>query len=126
MPYDILRPCLEPRCPALVPHGRCPAHERTYDRQRGTARERGYTSRWDEYSKARLQRYPLCGQRQDGLLYPEHSQCAKEGRTVAAQCTDHIVAVHKGGSMWDESNHQSLCLACNSRKANELEGGFGR
>jgi len=26
---------------------------------------------------------------------------------------------------WDESNHQSLCIGCNSYKAALLEGGFG-
>lgn len=35
---------------------------------------------------------------------------------VLAEVTDHIVPVSKGGSMWDRSNHQSLCRSCNSAK----------
>jgi 5-methylcytosine-specific restriction protein A len=43
-----------------------------------------------------------------------------------ATVTDHIVA-HKGDRrlFWDSKNWQSLCRACNSRKAAEQEGAFG-
>ena len=121
-----LRRCVHQGCPSLVKHGRCPAHEKAYDQRRGTAQERGYTYEWAKYSKAWLRAHPLCGMRLDGKRHAEHSACTKAGRRVAAQCTDHIKAVAQGGAMFDAANHQSLCLSCNTTKAIESEGGFGR
>jgi 5-methylcytosine-specific restriction endonuclease McrA len=45
---------------------------------------------------------------------------------VASQCVDHIVP-HKGDErlFWEPTNHQPLCLPCNSAKAVREEGGFG-
>ena len=41
-----MKVCREPGCPALVAadayRGRCPSHQRTYEMQRGTPRQRGY------------------------------------------------------------------------------------
>lgn len=107
--------CLEVGCSVLVSSGRCPEHERAYDRRRGTSAERLYDYRWREYSKRRLRRHPLC------VL------CLDEGRTTAATVTDHRIP-HKGNRrlFWDRSNHQSVCAPCNTRKANREEGGFGR
>jgi 5-methylcytosine-specific restriction endonuclease McrA len=64
--------------------------------------------------------------RQDGALHAEHSRCVQEGRRVRATCTDHIRAIRDGGAVFDPANHQSLCGACNRRKAIAYEGGFGR
>jgi len=72
-------------------------------------------------SKAFLAQHPLCGMRPDGQRHTEHSQCAQQGRIVAAQCTDHILAKVQGGTD-DWHNLQALCLACNTRKANLFEG----
>ncbi|MFF1281063.1 holin [Streptomyces sp. NPDC058299] len=36
--------CSVPGCPALTPAGRCPEHRAEADRQRGSARQRGYDS----------------------------------------------------------------------------------
>jgi 5-methylcytosine-specific restriction protein A len=126
MPNALLRPCATPSCPELVQHRHCRVHTRARDVRRGTAAARGYTYRWSQYSKAWLRKHPLCGMRQDGQLSAEHSRCVQGGRTTGAQCTDHIRAVAQGGAFWDPSNHQSLCLACNTAKAIALEGGFGR
>ena len=117
-PSAARRVCAEPRCPALAEVGkaRCRTHLRAYDRRRGTARERGYDSAWTAFSKKRLQRLPVCGMRADGQLYADHSLCVQEGRTVAAQCTDHILSMRNGGAKYDEANLQSLCHSCNARK----------
>ncbi len=88
---------------------------------RGTAQERGYTYQWSLYSKARLQRLPVCGMREDGTMDKIHSRCAMQGRTIMAECTDHIIPLRQGGSMWDVENHLSLCLACNGWKAQTIE-----
>ena len=126
MPSAPQRPCATASCPVLVTKGHCSAHAKVKDQARGTAQQRGYTYRWSQYSKAWLERYPLCGMRMDGALYAEHSQCVQQGHPTVAECTDHIVALAHGGAMYDPSNHQSLCLACNTRKAIAYEGGFGR
>jgi len=46
------------------------------------------------------------------------SQCFDEGRTTAAQQTDHVVP-HRGNQrlFWDEANWQSLCHQCGARKS---------
>lgn len=113
MPTALLRLC-PGGCGARVPSGRCPNCRRASDTQRGTARERGYDSWWDGYSRRRLARYPLC------VL------CAAHGRTTAATVTDHIQP-HKGNNALfrDRRNHQSLCGNCNRLKSIAVERGFG-
>jgi 5-methylcytosine-specific restriction protein A len=116
VPVVTLRPCAAPLCPALVTKGRCPAHAKQQDRARGTAQQRGYDSRWASYSRQFRQEHPTCGERWDGVLDPTHSKCLQQGRMTPAECVDHIVPVSRGGSFWAPSNHQSLCVACNTAK----------
>jgi 5-methylcytosine-specific restriction protein A len=119
MPTAPARPCVVPQC-AKVAHarGRCTTHATEADRSRGTAKERGYDYAWSQYSIQWRTRFPLCGMRGDDRLHPEHSQCVQQGRETPAQCVDHIVPMSKGGEKWNPTNHQSLCLACNSAKGN--------
>lgn len=54
-------PCSVPGCPELTPRGgRCEAHRREAEQQRGTSNERGYTTRWQRIRKAYLYRNPWC------------------------------------------------------------------
>jgi 5-methylcytosine-specific restriction protein A len=71
--------CATPGCPAILPRGttRCPAHARQYDLQRGSAKERGYDSRWNKFSRDWRKRHPLCGERADGQRHAEHSLCVQ-------------------------------------------------
>ena len=119
--------CSTPHCPTLVHHGKCPAHTKVQAQQvdavRGTAQQRGYTYQWSLYSKARLTRLPVCGMREDGSLDTTNSRCAQQGLTTMAQCTDHVVPLRHNGAMWDPSNHLSLCLPCNTWKAQTVEEG---
>ncbi len=78
--------------------------------------ERGYDTEWAAYSRAWLARFPLCGQRADGRLHPEHSRCVQVGARVRATVTDHILALRHGGARLDPRNHQSLCRGCNAAK----------
>jgi hypothetical protein len=78
--------CLERGCPRIVPKGRCAEHARTHERQRGTASERGYTSRWVAF-RARymdmllaLNIPPACGAVLPGGPVTNDSQCKQEGR----------------------------------------------
>lgn len=117
--------CGYPGCPAtkLIVKGRCPLHQRQtwrqQDERRGSSSARGYDSRWRKASKAFLRR-------QENLFCRDPFGDHKPS-FVMAQCVDHIVA-HKGDPMlfWDQSNWQSLCLRCNSKKSILYEKGFGR
>lgn len=70
-----------------------------------------YNYRWAQYSRNRLKKHRLC------------VICQEEGIITIARVTDHIVPMSEGGSEWDDSNHQSLCIAHhNSKTAKEKHG----
>jgi 5-methylcytosine-specific restriction enzyme A len=122
MPYAPKRLCAT--CRNVQP---CDCH-RKRDRERGTAHERGYGARWRVASKAWYQH----GVDPEGGYDSKRLLCAdpfnEHGPLVPGGCTDHIVP-HKGDPVlfWDwRTNWQTLCLRCNTRKAIECEGGFGR
>lgn len=60
MPRKPRPPCSVPGCPELTTGGRCEAHRREAEQQRGTSNERGYTTRWQRTRKAYLYRNPWC------------------------------------------------------------------
>ncbi|UJX47173.1 HNH endonuclease [Xanthobacter sp. YC-JY1] len=98
------------RCPARV--ARKKAAEQAADAARPTARERGYTTKWQKESKA-------------FLAIPGHERCVHCGGV--ATLVDHKVA-HKGDMklFWSRSNWQPSCGRCNRAKAVREEGAFGR
>ena len=112
-PYAPMRPCLQPGCAELVKSGRCEKHQRqayVQDRQqRGSAHQRGYTSRWARTSKRHLRLEPLC------------RQCLAANRITAATLTDHIVPVLNADDplFYLESNFQSLCVDCHASKTKD-------
>ena len=126
MPPRALRPCSSPGCAALVTRGRCPAHQaaqeqtrkdfRPLERRRPSSAASGYDWKWREFRAWWLRAHPLCGDRLGGRS-GEHSQCAREGRAVAASQVDHIVPLRADRSrLLDQTNVQSLCHSCHSRK----------
>ena len=68
------------------------------DKRRGSARERGYTSRWDKAAAAFKRRNPLC------------LGCHAVGRVTAAAVVDHVEP-HRGDDarFWDPDNWQPAC-----------------
>ena len=127
----LLTICKYPGCHTSVPYGQryCKRHEeqgkkrdaeankerrRFFDTKRGSASQRGYTSKWRQVSKRFLARHPYC------------VECYKQGRMTLATEVDHIKP-HKGDHelMWSESNWQPLCHSCHSRKTAREDGGFG-
>lgn len=117
MPKRPKRPCAYPGCPELVeyPDRYCQKHKqeknrskREYDRQRGTAAQRGYNYRWQKYSKWFLKQpgNQICKLRLD------------DGCNLIAQCVDHIVPPSGPDDplFWDPNNHQAACIHCNSVK----------
>jgi 5-methylcytosine-specific restriction protein A len=87
--------------------------------KRSTPADRGYNARWRRYSTEYRNRNPLC------------VECMKRGKLTPViggmGCVDHIVPVTGPDDplFWDESNHQSLCHTCHSRKTTTEDGGFG-
>lgn len=65
---------------------------------RGSARARGYDSRWERLRLRYLQHHPLC------------VMCRAQGRVEAATVVDHKIP-HRGDQklFWDEANWQALC-----------------
>jgi 5-methylcytosine-specific restriction enzyme A len=113
-----LRPCAEPRCPELVPRGRCTEHtrklERPTEKLRPTAAARGYGSRWQKLRDRFLRKNPIC------------VMCKATKRITAANTVDHIIP-HRGDPvlMWDENNLQALCTTHHNVKTDTEDGGFG-
>ena len=88
--------------------------QRGHDAKRGSARKRGYNTRWEKARKTYLMRNPLC------------VMCAKENRVTPARVVDHVVP-HKGDTalFWDTNNWQALCFPHhNSTKQREERGRF--
>ncbi len=86
------------------------ARRAQYERERGSARERGYTAEWDKAAREHRREHPFC------------VNCARRGLLVIATVTDHIVA-HRGNVQlfWDRNNWQSLCDPCHSGWKQRLE-----
>lgn len=113
-----LRHCTMPGCPALVRVGRCVAHARLVDQQRGSSTERGYDGTWRAYSERFRQEFPLCGDRPPEAPATRDSLCQQSGRIEAAALVDHIVPISGPGDarFYDRANHQSLCQECHNVK----------
>ena len=96
----------------------CAIHALQYERNRGTARERGYNRKWEREARKFKTLYPLCGMRPKGLT-PVMSECYDKGRITPAYQVDHVVPHRQDPVlMWDsENNWQSLCASCGSRKS---------
>lgn len=118
MPNRALRPCNEHECNNLTKgsSGYCPEHiylveqlkKQCFHRQealRGSARERGYDSRWEKARRIFLMNNPL------------RVECLKEDRFVPSKVVDHI-KLHRGNKklFWDKNNWQSLCVTHHNKK----------
>lgn len=79
---------------------------------RPSARQRGYTWKWDKARVTYLSHHPLC------------IMCEREGRVTAAKVVDHIIP-HKGDQslFWDKANWQSLCKPHHDRDKQREERG---
>ena len=85
-----------------------------YEKQRGTASQRGYTTTWRRARKIYLTNNFFC------------AECKRHGIARLATIVDHIIP-HRGDEklMWDEDNWQPLCDTCHNRKTARQDGGFG-
>lgn len=86
------------------------ARAKEYDARRGSARERGYTTKWEKARKTYLAHHPLC------------ACCAAQGMTHPAAVLDHIEP-HKQdmAKFWDRNNWQGLCEWCDKNIKRAIE-----
>ena len=84
--------------------------ERENDARRGSARERGYTTKWDKAAKGHLDRDPLC------------RYCALIGDVTAATAVDHLYP-HRTyqGAFWIKALWVSTCDDCHNGFKQRLE-----
>jgi 5-methylcytosine-specific restriction endonuclease McrA len=87
-----------PKMPGTFRPRHLPDPRRDYELARGSARQRGYTSKWDKASKRFLQDNPVC------------PACGAAGFLEASRVTDHIIP-HRGDQrlFWDPKNWQPCC-----------------
>lgn len=120
MPNKPLRPCSKTGCMELTSERFCVEHkkdeQKRYDKQRGTAAQRGYNYRWQKYSKLFLKS-------------PENAFCKLQlpGCTRLAECIDHINPPEGANDprFWNTKNHQAACIHCNSVKGRRYIKGKG-
>jgi 5-methylcytosine-specific restriction protein A len=106
-----------PGCPEYTQRGRCDGHRREAERQRGTARQRGYDSRHEtQFRTAVLARDPVC------VL------C----RTAPAEHADHHPLsrrelVERGDDPNDPKHGRGLCQRCHAKEtARHQPGGWNQ
>ena len=118
MPRSLPTPCSNNVCKNICHDLYCdecrPKQRKNLDRNRGTAHQRGYTSRWARYAKQYRIQNPLC------------VRCSSENELGPADVVDHIIP-HNGDQelFWDPKNHQSLCKPHHDVKTASEDGGFG-
>lgn len=123
MPSGSRKLCAYPGCAALVgsseryceQHRRSDVKRRTYDRTDTPWHRMYYTKAWRTLRKAHLIAEPFC------------RECRRAvGRIVPATDVDHIVPHRGNWSLFlDDSNLQSLCHTCHSRKTMAEVRGVG-
>lgn len=130
-------PCRHPGCGVLIDKaGYCPDHKRKrqqqQDAERGTAYERGYTSKWSRESQQWLRMYPLCQciECDSGRLRVMPANVVdhkKPPRLKDAKESGDAVAIAKAFALfWNRSNWQSMSKTCHDKKTATEDGGFGR
>lgn len=80
--------------------------DREADRRRGSARDRGYTTKWDKASKGHLDHHPLC-------VYCAMGAWGEDPRDTPATLVDHLIP-HRGDQavFWNRADWTSSCAEC--------------
>lgn len=120
MPRKPLKPCSYPSCPKLTDSRYCAEHKKLVDKQynlyeRDKTSQKFYQSvEWKAVKKRHLQLEPLC------------RECKRNGKLTKATMVDHIVPIKQGGLPLDDSNLQSLCWSCHSKKSVQEGSRWGK
>jgi 5-methylcytosine-specific restriction protein A len=103
--------CGAPGCRTLTEGGRCDAHRRVREQQRGSACSRGYGRAHRHWREMVLQRD----------LYTCQS-CGHLDTDISRMEADHIVPMTSGGAALELENGQCLCRSCHSTKTQRENG----
>lgn len=98
--------------PTLRGHGQPKERERRQanDHRRGSARKRGYSSRWDKASALHRRDHPLCG------------YCLLGDRVTVATLTDHLYPHRQfDGVFWRKEWWVSSCDGCHNSFKQSIE-----
>ncbi len=101
-----LRPCRYPGCNNLTEHSYCDQHK-PKEQDRLSSNKRGYTSKWNRFSKEYLREHIWC------------EECLKQGKHEPAVLVHHIRRIVDGGSVFDNDNLMALCDRCHRDKHRE-------
>jgi 5-methylcytosine-specific restriction protein A len=108
MPTKPLSPCKHPACPDLTAGRFCVKHQKQYSQQidsrRGSARERGYTSRWERIRAHFLFDHPFC-----------ECELHKDRATAPIATEVHHVLPLADGGTHNPENLMAVTKACHSR-----------
>ena len=120
MPYKPKRPCSYPGCPNLTDGRYCPEHKRLMEKQydkyyRSKESAAFYRSTaWKKMRANYIIEHPFC------------VECQRYGKLTKATVVDHIIPIRMGGPQLEESNLQSLCAPCHTRKSIREGSRFGK
>lgn len=85
-------------------------NKKTYDKERGSAKSRGYNSRWTKVREIFISANPFC------------VMCNAEGNEhVLGEEVDHIKEIKDGGEMYNFRNLQTLCKRHHRLKTLEVK-----
>lgn len=120
MPRKPKRPCSYAGCPKLTDGQYCEEHQKLIDRQynrygRDELSRNFYKTReWRAVRRRHLSVFPLC------------EECLKRGKVIRGEIVDHIRPIKQGGEKFSESNLQTLCWSCHSKKSAEEGSRWGK
>lgn len=107
--------------PNFRPSGRRPDPVRRQedDRRRGSARARGYTSKWDKAAKGHLEKNPLC-------VYCAMGAWGDALRSTPSTLVDHLIP-HRGDQaiFWNRRDWIASCDDCHVGPKQRTERNLG-
>ena len=115
MPMAPGRTCGWPGCPrrTFTRDRLCEVHRLQREAARGSARERGYDSQWEEIRAVVIREEPFC------------RLCLAAGRRTPSAEVDHIRPLRAGGTH-TRVNLRALCATCHRRRTAIDQSGWGR
>lgn len=119
-----LRVCSQAGCPELTDSGRCTAHRKAADRERGTPAQRGYgTAHRRRFRPGVLLRDPICVC--EDQAHGHGVQCWQQSTVADHWPLDRKELVRRGMDANDPAHGRGLCAGCHGKHTAEAQpGGF--
>ena len=119
-----LRVCSRPGCPTLTDTGRCPACTTQADQRRGTASQRGYTSKGHQrFRTAVLTRDPVCVCTSDCDWHLGATECLAIATVADHWPVSRRDLIVQGLDPNNPDAGRSLCARCHNRSTGQLQPG---